>query len=46
MRDKLQRSLFGFFAHGATVIVFMANVAHNLPFVHACAVLSDALHTL
>ena len=46
LRDKLQRSLLGSFAEGASFALFAADAAHNLPFVHACAVLNDVLNQL
>jgi hypothetical protein len=46
LRDKLQRALLGSFAQGASFAIFAADAAHNLPFVHACAVLNDVLEQL
>ena len=46
LRDKLQRALLGSFAEGASFAIFAADAAHNLPFVHACAVLNDVLEQL
>jgi hypothetical protein len=46
LRDKLQRALLGSFAQGASFVVFVADAAHNLPFVHAYAVLNDVLEQL
>src|ERR671923_2534726 len=46
LRDKLQRALLGSFAQGASFVVFVADAAHNLPLVHAYAVLNDVLEQL
>jgi hypothetical protein len=46
LRDKLQRALLGSFAQGASFAIFAADAAHNLPFIHACAVLNDVLAQL
>ena len=46
LRDRLQRSLLGFFAQGVSFVIFVADSAHNLPFVHAYAVLNDVLNQL
>lgn len=46
LRGKLQRALVGSFAQGASFAIFVADAAHNLPFVHAYAVLNDTLEQL
>ncbi len=46
LRERLQSALLGSFAQGASFVIFVADAAHNLPFVHACAVLNDALQQL
>ena len=46
LRHKLQTALLGSFSQGATFAIFAADAAHNLPFVHACAVLNDVLEQL
>ena len=46
LRGKLQRALLGSFAQGASFVIFIADSAHNLPFVHAYAVLNDVLAQL
>ncbi len=46
LRGRLQGALLGSFAQGASFMIFVADAAHNLPFVHACAVLNDTLEQL
>jgi len=46
LRDRLQGALLGSFAQGASFVIFVADSAHNLPFVHAYAVLNDVLKQL
>lgn len=46
LKQKVQRALLGSFAQGASFAIFVADSAHNLPFVHAYAVLNDALQQL
>jgi hypothetical protein len=46
LRGKLSSALLGSFAEGASFAIFAADAAHNLPFVHACAVLNDVLEQL
>ncbi len=43
LRDKIQRHLFAGAAVGGTYSHFAADCAHNLPFLHACSVLNEAL---
>ena len=46
LRDKLQAALIGPPAIGASFAIFAADAAHNLPFIHACALLNDVLEQL
>lgn len=46
LRGRLQRALLGSFAQVASFVIFVADSAHNLPFVHAYAVLNDVLEQL
>ena len=46
LRGRLQRGILGSFAQGGSFVIFVADAAHNLPFVHACAVLNDVLAQL
>lgn len=46
LRGRLQRGILGSFAQGGSFVIFVADAAHNLPFVHACAVLNDVLTQL
>lgn len=46
LRGKLQRAMLGSMATGGHSAIFAADAAHNLPFVHAYAVLNDALEQL
>jgi hypothetical protein len=46
LRGKLQRAHLGSFAQGGSSAIFAADAAHNLPFIHACAVLNDVLEQL
>jgi hypothetical protein len=46
LRGRLQRSLLGSFAQRASFVIFVSDSAHNLPFVHAYAVLNDVLKQL
>jgi hypothetical protein len=34
------------FTQGASAVIHLANIAHNLPFLHACSVLNDILEQL
>ena len=43
LRGKVQRALLGSFSEGASFVIFAADAAHNLPFMHSYAVLSDVL---
>ena len=43
LRSKVQVSLLGSFAQGGSAAIFAADIAHNLPFIHACSVLNDVL---
>ena len=43
LRSKVQRGVLGSFAQGASAIILIADIAHNLPFIHACSVLNEAL---
>lgn len=43
LRGRVQRALLGSFAQGATFAIFVADAAHNLPFVHGYAVLNNVL---
>ena len=46
LRGRLRAALLGSFAQGGSFAIFAADAAHNLPFVHACAVLNDVLEEL
>ncbi len=46
LRGRLQTALLGAFAQGGWSAIFAADAAHNLPFVHAYAVLNDVLEEL
>jgi hypothetical protein len=46
LRDKLQRAILGSIASGGNFALFASDAAHNLPFVHAYAVLNDVLEQL
>ncbi len=46
LRDKVQRAILGSFAQGASAAILAADIAHNLPFLHACSVLNDVLQEL
>ena len=43
LRDKIQRHLFASSGIGGVYPAFAADCAHNLPFLHACSVLNEAL---
>ena len=43
LRGKVQRALLGSFSEGASFVIFVADAAHNLPFMHSYAVLNDVL---
>lgn len=43
MREKLQAALLGSFSQGASFAIHIADIAHNLPFVHACSTLNEVL---
>jgi hypothetical protein len=43
LRSKIQRALLGSFAMGSPFALSIADAAHNLPFLQACAVLNDVL---
>jgi len=46
LRSKIQGALLGSFAMGSPFALSIANAAHNLPFLQACAVLNDVLAQL
>ena len=46
LKDKVQRALLGSFAQEASIVIFVADSAHNLPFIHAYSVLNDTLKQL
>jgi hypothetical protein len=46
LRSKIQRALLGSFAMGSPFVFHIADHAHNLPFLKACAVLNDVLKQL
>ncbi len=46
LRDKLQGALLGSLVQGPTFAIFMADAAHNLPFIFACSALNDTLEQL
>ena len=46
LRQKIQRNLFGSVAGRGTFSHFVADCAHNLPFLHACSVLNEALEQM
>ena len=46
LRGRVQRTLLGSFANGGHSVILIADIAHNLPFIHACAVLNDVLEQL
>lgn len=43
LRVRVQRSIVGTVAAGPGTAQALADIAHNLPFLHACAVLTDTL---
>jgi hypothetical protein len=43
LRRRTQAALLGSFAQGASFVVFVADAAHNLPLIHAYAVLNEVL---
>ena len=46
LHQRLNAAILGAFSEGSSFGLFAAYAAHNLPFVHACAVLNDALKQL
>ena len=46
LRQKIQRNLFGSVAGRGTFSHFAADCAQNLPFLHACSVLNEALEQM
>ncbi len=46
LRLRVQRGLAGLVGAGAGTSVLLADIAHNLPFLHACSVLNDTLEQL
>lgn len=46
LQDRIQRTMFSGFGGAAAQTVILADMAHNLPFLHACGVLNDALEHL
>ena len=46
LRPRVQRGLVGVVGAGAGTSVLLADIAHNLPFLHACSVLNDTLEQL
>jgi hypothetical protein len=43
IRNKVQRSLLASHAQGASSVILIADIAHNLTFIHAYSVLNDVL---
>jgi hypothetical protein len=43
LRAKIDRGILGAFASGGWQAPMIADIPHNLPFIHACAVLNEAL---
>ena len=46
LRQRIKRNLFAGAARGGTFSHFAADCAYNLPFLHACSVLNDALRQM
>jgi hypothetical protein len=46
LRTKLKGALAGSFVQGGSFAIFMADAAHNVPFLHAYSVLNDVLQQL
>jgi len=46
LREKIQRTMFASAGMGGLFPTFAADCAHNLPFLHACAVLNEVLREL
>ena len=46
LRQKIHRNLFASVGFGGGFSHFTADCAHNLPFLHACSVLNDALEQM
>ncbi len=46
LRDKFKAYITGAVGMGGTPVIFVADAAHNLPFIHACSVLNDTLFQL
>jgi hypothetical protein len=46
LRGKVQRAFLGAVARGGVAAIFFVDAAHNVPFIHACAVLNDVLEQL
>lgn len=43
LKDKTSAAITGSVAMGGTFTIFIADAAHNLPFLHACSVLNETL---
>ena len=43
LRSKVKRAIMGAVAFGGTPAVFAADAVNNLPFIHSCSVLNEAL---
>ena len=46
LRQRIQRNLFAGVVGGGTFSHFAADCAYNLPFLHACSVLNEALRQM
>ncbi len=46
LRRRIQVNLLASFSFGGTFSHFTADCAHNLPFLHACSVLNEALRQM
>lgn len=46
LRDKIKRDTLGSFTMGSAAAIFIADSAHNLPLIHAFAVLNNVLQQI
>jgi len=46
LKERVQRLALGGFAQGARMMLPLADIAHNLPFLQACSTLNDCLAQL